>query len=92
VKQRISSRFDLRQTSAKAPTHQRRRTVLVPFFADVIAGSNSARFRRALRVSSPSSGVARAKGAELALVTEGSHAHSCVFCGGWIGFARATVR
>jgi hypothetical protein len=37
VKQRMSSLFDLHQPSAKAPTHQRRRTGLVPFFADVIA-------------------------------------------------------
>jgi hypothetical protein len=34
VKQRMSSLFDLHQPSAKAPTHQRRRTALVPFFAD----------------------------------------------------------
>jgi len=38
------------------------------------------------------SGVTRAKGAELAVVSGDSHARSCVFCGGCVGFARAAVR
>jgi hypothetical protein len=53
VKQRISSPFDLHQTSAKGAHRSEARTALVPFFADVIAQtvvpSSLALSRQALR-------------------------------------------